>query len=371
MRTCDVLIVGGGPGGSTCARALTRAGADVVVIDRARFPRDKVCAGWVTPAAFAALQLDPRAYRASGHILQDLRGFDTRVIGGSAVTTNFGRVVSYAIRRCEFDWFLLQRSGARILQDTPLETLERSGDRWTINGEWQAPVLVGAGGHFCPVAQRLRPRATHGVVIAREIELPLPAPERCRISGEIPELFFSRDLDGYGWCVRKGDYLNIGLGRRSRTRFDVHVREFATWLTETGRLPDELEWRRWRGHAYLLAGANPHPPIGDGVVLVGDAAGLAAPESGEGIGPAIQSGVLAAQAILGAGGRFTRDGLQPYADALRTMCPTDSLARRLRARAPAALGRLCLASPRFTRRVLEQWFLRAPATTPDAWHEAA
>ncbi len=53
-RTCDVLIVGGGPAGATCARQLTRAGLDVLVMDKQHFPRDKVCAGWITPAVVAA-----------------------------------------------------------------------------------------------------------------------------------------------------------------------------------------------------------------------------------------------------------------------------------------------------------------------------
>src|SRR5690606_26023348 len=55
---CDVLVVGGGPGGSSCARALVRAGLDVVVLDRRRFPRDKVCAGWITPPVLATLEID-------------------------------------------------------------------------------------------------------------------------------------------------------------------------------------------------------------------------------------------------------------------------------------------------------------------------
>ncbi|MGH8310611.1 MAG: FAD-dependent oxidoreductase, partial [Steroidobacteraceae bacterium] len=62
MRQCDVLVVGGGPAGSTCAWALSRAGLEVLVIDRARFPRDKVCAGWVTLPVFEALELDPGEY---------------------------------------------------------------------------------------------------------------------------------------------------------------------------------------------------------------------------------------------------------------------------------------------------------------------
>jgi len=59
MTTCDVLIVGGGPAGSSCAWRLAKAGLDVLVLDRARFPRDKVCAGWVTPAGPRARKVDP------------------------------------------------------------------------------------------------------------------------------------------------------------------------------------------------------------------------------------------------------------------------------------------------------------------------
>ena len=70
MIRCDALIVGGGPGGSTCARVLRNAGWNVVVADRARFPRDKVCAGWLTPEVFPLLELDPAEYRTTGLTLQ-------------------------------------------------------------------------------------------------------------------------------------------------------------------------------------------------------------------------------------------------------------------------------------------------------------
>jgi flavin-dependent dehydrogenase len=82
MVRCDVLVVGGGPAGSTCAWTLRRAGLDVIVVDRARFPRDKVCAGWVTPAVLESLDLTPDEYRSAGLVLQELRGFRTGVIGG-------------------------------------------------------------------------------------------------------------------------------------------------------------------------------------------------------------------------------------------------------------------------------------------------
>src|SRR5262245_23590592 len=152
MVQCDALVVGGGPAGSTCARMLRRAGWDVVVLDRARFPRDKVCAGWVTPGVFELLELDPAEYRATGLTIQEITGFRTSVIGRPSVETRYDEIVSYAIRRCEFDGFLLRRSGARVIEGAALGSLERRGDTWVANGTISAPVVVGAGGHFCPAA---------------------------------------------------------------------------------------------------------------------------------------------------------------------------------------------------------------------------
>ena len=59
MDRCDALIIGGGPAGSTCANALVRHGLDVLVLDRKAFPRDKVCAGWITPAVVEVPELGP------------------------------------------------------------------------------------------------------------------------------------------------------------------------------------------------------------------------------------------------------------------------------------------------------------------------
>jgi flavin-dependent dehydrogenase len=105
VRSFDAIVVGGGPAGSTCAWALARAGFDVVVMDRARFPRDKVCAGWVTPPVVAALEIDPRQYAAAGLVIEEVRGFRTSAIGGREISTRYDDVVSYTIRRSEFDNF--------------------------------------------------------------------------------------------------------------------------------------------------------------------------------------------------------------------------------------------------------------------------
>ena len=159
---CDALIVGGGPAGSTCARTLRQAGWNVVVMDRATFPRNKVCAGWVTPGVFRLLDLDPAEYRATGLTIQDITGFRTSVMGGGAVETRYPRIISYAIRRFEFDDFLLRRAHVCVRSSTPLTSLERRGDAWVANGGITARVVVGAGGHFCPVARHIRGTLVHG-----------------------------------------------------------------------------------------------------------------------------------------------------------------------------------------------------------------
>ena len=137
-------------------------------LDRARFPRDKVCAGWVTPGVFQLLDLDPDAYRATGLTIQPITGFRTSVLASAAVETRYRRIVSYAIRRREFDDFLLRRADVRVLEGTPLGTLERRGGVWVANGDIEAPIVVGAGGHFCPVARHVR--GPHDVVAARRRE---------------------------------------------------------------------------------------------------------------------------------------------------------------------------------------------------------
>jgi geranylgeranyl reductase family protein len=361
MIRCDALVVGGGPGGSTFARLLHRHGWDVIVADRAMFPRDKVCAGWLTPEVFPLLELDPEEYRGTGLTFQEITTFRTGVIGRPLLETPYPRVVSYAIRRCEFDDFLLRRSGARVLDGMAIDTIRRAGAVWVVNGSIETPIVIGAGGHFCPVARFMRGGSdTATPVVAKEAEFPLNG-RSTNVASGVPELFFCRDLEGYAWCVRKGDYLNVGIGRRGGREFNDHVKDFAAFLERTGALTD-ASGLRWRGHAYLAGGAGRRPVIGEGLLLVGDAAGLAYPESGEGIRPAIESGRLAAETVIAAGGRRTHEALQPYAEELRRRYPAPSPTPAPLKSTFAAAGRLLLGSSAFTRHVLlDRWFLRRTA----------
>lgn len=364
METCEILIIGGGPAGSSCAWKLTAAGRDVVILDKATFPRDKICAGWITPAIVDELSLDLADYRQS-RTLQPITGFRTSRLGGPEIETRYDHPVSYGIRRCEFDHYLLERAGARLRLGEPFQSLRREGDAWVVNESMRAAVVIGAGGNFCPLARQLSRKLVEDepVVLAQEIEFKLSAEQQaaCTVSGEIPELFFCDDLTGYGWVFRKGDYLNVGLGRENEHNLSAEVAKFREFLVRRNKIPADLP-AKFHGHAYRLYQHAPRIQEEDQVLLIGDAAGLAYPQSGEGIRPAIESGLMAADVLLEAEGNYARGILQPLWNRLTARFGPQQASHRFHNLIPQGVyrslaGKL-LESKWFTRHVvIDRWFL--------------
>jgi flavin-dependent dehydrogenase len=162
--------------------------------------------------------------------------------------------------------------------------------------------------------------------------------------------------------VRKGGYLNIGLGRREHGDLNPHIRDFMAFLERNG-LARRASLVKWHGHAYLASGTGARPLIGDGMLVAGDAAGLAYPESGEGIKPAVESGRLAAETLMAADGRAGIDDLKPYEAGLRRRYPPAPQTPAALAGVTRALGRRLMRSPLFTRHVvIDRWFLRSAAS---------
>ena len=360
----DVVIVGGGPAGSTLARALTGCGLVVAVLDKAQFPRPKVCAGWVTPAVMDELEVDLQHY-AMGRTLQPIHAFRTGQIGQPQVQSDFpGAPVSYGICRTEFDDYLLRRSGAELLLGQAFKSMQREAQGWLVNNSITTRLVVGAGGHFCPVARAIGARrASEMAVAAQEIEFAMSAQQKaaCTVQGEVPELFFTPDLKGYGWVFRKGDYLNIGLGREDKHKLSSHVRRFCEYLQSEGKIPRDLPGKL-RGHAYLLYHHATRRLVGDGALLIGDSAGLAYPQSGEGIRPAVESALLAAQVIVDCRGDYRRELLQPYVDLLEARFGRRESDRGFMPRLPAvfrqAIARVLMKNRWFSRSILTaRWFL--------------
>lgn len=362
MITADAVIVGGGPAGSTAAWQLRRFGADVLVLDKAHFPRNKVCAGWITPTIVETLEFDLKSY-SKQYTLQPISGFQTSVLGGNEIHTSYEDTVSYGIRRSEFDHYLLRRSGARTRTGYHVKTIERKGNGFVINDEIESPLLIGAGGHSCPISRFIgnRPGKHETVVSAQEIEFKLTPKQllHCEAHGQQPELYFCRDLKGYAWLFRKGDYLNIGLGREDNHQLGQHISDFVDMLKTTGRIPSDIPGR-YAGHAYLLYGHSSRKAIDDGVLLLGDALGLAYPQSGEGIRPAIESAVLASTVITESKGVYNKAQLSAYEDHIKQRFGSASAAHTgwMPERIKYWLGRHMVANPWFARHVvIDKWFL--------------
>ncbi|MDB5336808.1 MAG: geranylgeranyl reductase [Planctomycetaceae bacterium] len=365
METCDVLIIGGGPAGSSCAWKLRQSGLNVVILDKAQFPRHKVCAGWITPPVLDELQIDVADY-AQQAVIQPITRFLTGMIGGREVETTYAETVSYGIRRFEFDNYLLRRSGAKLKLGEPFRTIRGEGSDWVVNESIRSPLVIGAGGHFCPVARHYsttsdtapgtadaskpaaRQQAELPVVVAQEIEFEMTAAqsERCTVLPDRPELLFCPDLKGYGWIFRKRDWLNIGLGREQEGHLSSHVAAFVAALQSQGKIPEDLPGP-FHGHAYKLRTSIPRPSTPTGILLIGDSAGLADSNSGEGIRPAIESGLLAAATILELGGQNVANLTSIYGEKLRGRF-TDSV---------SALGGISGCLPQFARQYAASWLM--------------
>ena len=155
--------------------------------------------------------------------------------------------------------------------------------------------------------------------------------------------------------------------REGETRLSAHVSAFYNWLQNEGRIPPGGH-DRFHGHAYRLYRGNPRRVTADGVLLIGDSAGLAYPQSGEGIRPAIESGLLAAGAIAEAAGEYGRNLRADFArrlgarfGRLQAGQPAASAGKSIFPNAwRASLARRLLATGWFTRHiVINRWFLHA------------
>jgi flavin-dependent dehydrogenase len=303
----DVVIVGGGPAGSSCAWQLQRRGVQCLILDKASFPRLKLCAGWITPEVVADLEMDTTTYP------HRFLTFDITQVHLYGLNFKM-RSPQHSIRRYEFDDWLLQRSGAPVMQHE-VRHIAQHGGRFVVDDRFTCNYLIGAGGSSCPVYRALfraaNPRARLLQVVALEHEFAHEWTD-----GDCHLWFFDKGLPGYSWYVPKtAGYLNLGVGaiaerlKRKGHHIRTHWDHFVAMLRERGLIAGARELSPL-GYSYYLRDRIDINRIGN-AFLIGDAAGLATRDMAEGIGPAVRSGILAANAIVD-GADYNLDEVPAY-----------------------------------------------------------
>jgi geranylgeranyl reductase family protein len=292
VKRFDVLVVGGGPAGSTTAWRLAHAGASVLLVDKARFPRDKPCGGGVTARAARACPVD-----VSPVVEEEVDLVELRFRYDDAVVRQASRPVIRMTQRRRLDAFLLDAAREKGVEVREGETIDVANA--------PADIVVGADGANGTTARAfdLGNGIVHGVAYEGNVPYARIGRERYarRAVVELADI-----PGGYGWVFAKGDHVNVGVGAWQSE--GPRIREHLARVCEAHGL-EQAELESLRGHRLPLR--RPGTRIaGERALLVGDAAGLIDPVSGDGMYECFVSSRLAADAILDllAGRTSTLDG---------------------------------------------------------------
>jgi geranylgeranyl reductase family protein len=310
----DAIVVGGGPAGAAAAARLAAQGFRIVLVDRASFPRDKVCGDFVGPTALAELAdlgvAQIEAFRATSKMANLALHVDADQPAVMSVPQvdglpGYGRVIP---RRQLDAWILdaARHAGVTVLDGRKVTAIQQAADAITVQGHsaagpWQlrTRLLLGADGSNSLVARTLRggvPPSQDRIVAVRAYFDDVDGPD------DQGDIWFRGDtFPGYYWLFPAGGGLaNLGVGMVVSTypRSGRNLREMLLrLLAEDASVQHRLRGARMRGKVlgHPLTTYDPRLPlIGDRMMLLGDAAGLINPLNGEGIQYALHSARWAA-----------------------------------------------------------------------------
>ena len=294
-RLYDVIVVGAGPAGATLAYQLAKRGVGVLVLEKEKLPRYKCCAGGVTSKAARLLDFD------ISEVVED-------VVHEVSFTFNMGRPylgrhsqpLIYTVMRDAFDHFLVKRAqqmGAELIDGQRAKRIQVSAD-WveiiTADSSFRSRLAVGADGTYSMVARELGMRRAIEYLVGMESEIAVPEQELPRWRSRV-HIDLGCVPGGYAWVFPKRNHLSIGAGCLV-SRAKSLRRTYQKFLNSLGIGSYTIV----RSGSHLIpTGAKGGLVWHDRALLLGDAAGLTDPLTGEGIYYAIQSAQLAAPVIEG------------------------------------------------------------------------
>ncbi|UCH04516.1 MAG: geranylgeranyl reductase family protein [Candidatus Thorarchaeota archaeon] len=299
----DLVIVGGGPAGTTCARRAALNGLDVLLIEKEVHPRQKLCGGALTQRVTELIDFSIE------HAVQtDFCGGRIYSQSGEFLEGSLKDYTGYLVDRKDFDLLLLQearKAGVQVEEGVEVVAVEqtKTGIRvLTVGDSYKAHLLVGADGVNGVVARLtgLRDRWTsESVALCIATDIPMEQDEIVRTMSMTDSEFLGIDLHfgiidiGYGWCFPKKNKLNVGIGCRMDKAAGLRD-HWNSFLKRVEKLKD-VSLKVPRRSAFRVPfGGRTRRHVARRTMLVGDAAGFVSPVTGEGIYYAMLSGLLAA-----------------------------------------------------------------------------
>ena len=289
----DIIVIGGGPAGSSAALRAAQLGARVLLLEKDPMPRPKLCGGWVSRYALSLLPFElPRDLIEVPFRSMELTD------GTSRVTITPSVSLGVLVDRATFDQYLLEQArlaGAEVRWEKAIDVLPESSEiqvrtsdsRYTAGG---VIICTGASGELVKTVRL--PDTIHQSAACVEQRLSADFADLLNVGEGDGRFFFGGTACGFGWVLHHGSYLLVGIGQRRDLGSDL-VANF-TRFCDSLALPREVIHHT--GHLVPLGGHS--RKLGQGrCLLAGDAAGMVDAQNGEGIAGAIESGRLAAKAL--------------------------------------------------------------------------